>query len=407
MTCSFLENGHAATPSGWRASAAACGIKYTGRDDLALLVSETPCTTAALFTTNRVQSAHIHYDREVLARHAEAIRAVLITSGSANACTGEAGIEAARIACHAAEECLALPRSSTLIMSTGVIGIPLHEELVAQGIAQAVPRLAPEGGPAAARAIMTTDTYPKQCAVTVALPGGGTLTIGGMAKGSGMIHPNMATMLCAITTDATIAPPVLDAALRHAANRSFNCISVDGDTSTNDTMLLLANGQASTPPLTRLDTPDGQAFLDGLVAVCQYLAKEVARDGEGATRLITINVRGAASDHDARLAAMAIARSPLVKTALSGADPNWGRVVCAIGYSGADVDPERMALSFGTITVFENGLPLDFDETAVHQLLNAPEVLVEANLGSGNGCATAWTCDFSHEYIRINADYRT
>jgi glutamate N-acetyltransferase/amino-acid N-acetyltransferase len=228
-----------------------------------------------------------------------------------------------------------------------------------------------------------------------------------MAKGSGMIHPNMATMLSTITTDATLRPDLLRAALRHAADRSFHCISVDGDTSTNDTLLALANGQADLPPITSLDTPDGQAFLASLTALCQHLAREVARDGEGATRFVTIHVRGAASDADAHHAAMTVARSPLVKTAIFGADPNWGRIVCALGYSQATLDPSRLMLYFGDIKVFAQGVPLDFDEQAAHQLLSQPDVLIDADLGLGDGSATAWTCDFSYDYVKINAEYRS
>jgi glutamate N-acetyltransferase/amino-acid N-acetyltransferase len=408
----FMKEGGVTTPQGWRAASVACGMRYKGRDDLALLVSDVPSAAAAMFTTNAVKSAHVLYDRELMARNPAGIQAVMINSGSANACTGDVGLAAAATTAHALERALELPPDSVFVMSTGVIAMQLPVDKMLQGIAQAVPKLDAAHGYGAARAIMTTDIHPKQCAVRVELPGGAVCHIGGMAKGSGMIHPNMATMLAVITTDATLTPESLDTALRYAVNRSFHCISVDGDTSTNDTALLLANGQADLPPI-HIDAiddnlaPEGQAFVAALTAVCQYLAQEVARDGEGATRFVTINVRGAASDSEAHTAAMAVARSPLVKTALFGADPNWGRVICALGYSGATVDPNRMVLYLGTQKVFAHGLPLDFDEALAHEQLDAPEALIEADLGLGSGSATAWTCDFSYDYVKINAEYRS
>jgi glutamate N-acetyltransferase/amino-acid N-acetyltransferase len=254
---------------------------------------------------------------------------------------------------------------------------------------------------------MTTDTRPKHCAARVALPSGHTVTIGGMTKGAGMIHPNMATLLATVTSDAAVSPACLDPALRAAADKSFNSISIDGDTSTNDTLLVMANGLAGNPVIESLDSPDGRAFLAGLTAICQRLAQAVVRDGEGATRFVTITVRGAASDADAKQAAMTIAKSPLVKTALYGADPNWGRVLCAMGYSGAEIDPDKVRLSFGGMHVLEGGLPLAFDERAASDLLDVPEVTIDADLGLGAGIATVWTCDFSENYIKINAEYRT
>jgi glutamate N-acetyltransferase/amino-acid N-acetyltransferase len=403
----WIDQGGVTAPRGWRAAGVSCGIRNRRRPDLALLLSEAPCAAAALFTTNNITSAHIQYDRPLLERNPAGIRAVVVNSGSANACTGTPGIEAAAAVARAVEETLGLPTDSAVVMSTGVIGLPLPVEKIVRGIGQAAQELSIEGALAAAHATMTTDIRPKQGAVRVALPGGNTCTIGGMAKGSGMIHPNMATMLSTITTDAMLSPELLRAALRHAAERSFHCISVDGDTSTNDTLLGLANGQANLPPITSLDTPAGQAFLAGLTALCQYLAREVARDGEGATRFVTIQVRGAASDAEAHRAAMTVARSPLVKTAIFGADPNWGRIVCALGYSEATLDPARLLLSFGDMQVFANGVPLDFDEQAAHNLLSQPEVLIDADLGLGSGSATAWTCDFSYDYVKINAEYRS
>jgi glutamate N-acetyltransferase/amino-acid N-acetyltransferase len=335
------------------------------------------------------------------------MQAVMINSGSANACTGQTGIEAAATTARALEQELGLPTDSVFVMSTGVIGLPLPVDKMLTGIPAAVQRLDAACGPDAALAIMTTDTRPKQCAVQVTMPGGGQVHIGGMAKGSGMIHPNMGTMLGVITTDAALSPAALDAALRYACDRSFNCISIDGDTSTNDTLLALANGQAGQPRIEDIATPDGQAFLAALTAVCQYLAREVVRDGEGASRLVTITVRGAASDAEAHRAAMTVARSPLVKTALFAADPYAGRAVCALGYSGVTLDPARLVVYFAGVKVFEHGTPTEFDEKATHRLLDTPEVEVVADLGIGEGTATVWTCDLSYEYIKINSEYRS
>lgn len=402
----FLADGHVTSPRGWRAGVAACGIKYANRDDLALLVSDYPATAAAVFTTNVVKAAPVRYDMALMAQGHD-LRAVVINAGNANACTGSDGDAAAAAMAQAVEQALDLPPQSVFVMSTGTIGVPMPVEKIVRGIAVAASHLSQDHGPAAARAIMTTDTRPKYCAVAVTLPDGQVITIGGMAKGAGMIHPNMATMLAVVTTDATVPRAVLDQALRRVLEVSFNSISIDGDTSTNDTLLVMANGASPAPPITDLDSPAGSAFYAGLVAVCQHLAHAIVRDGEGATRFVTITVRGAVNDAEAKVAAMTIARSPLVKTALFGADPNWGRVLCAIGYSGATVDPDRVVLSFGGMRVLENGLPLPFDEKAAHQLLDVPEITIDADLGLGDGQATVWTCDFSYDYVRINAEYRT
>jgi glutamate N-acetyltransferase / amino-acid N-acetyltransferase len=407
MMVTFLEDGHAASPTGWIAATAQCGIKYKGRDDLALLVSAEPCSAAAIFTTNKVKAAPVRYDMELMRRSPASLRAVVINAGNANACTGPDGDAAALSMAQAVESALALPADSVFVMSTGTIGVPMPIAKVLSGIAVAVTTLAPNHGIAVARAIMTTDTRPKYCAARVVLPSGHTITIGGMTKGAGMIHPNMATLLATVTSDVAVSPACLDAALRDAANLSFNSISIDGDTSTNDTLLVLANGTATNPQIEDLASSDGQAFLEGLTAVCQYLAKAVVRDGEGATRFVTITVRGAVHDADAKQAAMTIAKSPLVKTALYGADPNWGRVLCALGYSGAEIDPDKVLLSFGGMRVLEGGMPLPFDEKAASDLLNVPEITIDADLGLGDGIATVWTCDFSENYIKINAEYRT
>lgn len=409
MPYTFLNHGHVTTPKGFRAATAACGIKYADRADLALIVSDRPCAAAAIFTTNRVKAAPVHFDQGLIARNNDNVRAVVINSGNANACTGQAGIAASARTARAVEETLGLPADSTFVMSTGVIGVPLPVEKIVNALPEAAIALECEAGPAAAKAIMTTDTRPKTCAVQVALPSGATVSIGGMAKGAGMIAPNMATMLAVVTTDAAVAPAALDAALRRMADLSFHSVTIDGDTSTNDTLLLLANGSSVRDggAIEDLDSPDGAAWLEGLIAVSQRLAQEIARDGEGATRFVTITVRGATSDAQARQAAMTVANSPLVKTALFGADPNWGRVLMALGRSGIELDQDQVTLFFGGLKVLDGGMPLDFDEIAAHKLLDVPEVLIEADLHLGDGMATVWTCDFSYDYVKINAEYRT
>lgn len=408
MPIELIADGHVTSPAGWLAATAACAIKYANRDDLALVVSTRPASAAAIFTTNKVKAAPVHYDMALMQRNAGGLRALVVNAGNANACTGEAGDAAALTMARTTEELLGLPSDTTFVMSTGTIGVPMPIERVQVGIGMAAQQLDPRHGPAAARAIMTTDTRPKHCAVRVTLPVSGvTVTLGGMSKGAGMIHPNMATLLAVITTDAAVEPAALQAATRQAAELSFNSISIDGDTSTNDTLLVIANGVAGNPPIVGLTTADGAAFLEALTLICTQLAQAVVRDGEGATRFVTITVHGARSDADAKLAAMTIAKSPLVKTALFGADPNWGRVLCALGYSGADIDPNRVLLHFGGMKVLEHGLPLPFDEAGAHALLDVPEVLIDADLGLADGSATVWTCDFSYEYVKVNAEYRT
>lgn len=407
MSITILNEGNPTTPSGWRAATWDCAIKYQQRDDLALLVSDQPCSAAAIFTTNRVKAAPVRYDQALMARNGGILQALVVNAGNANACTGSAGAAAALAMAQTSAQALGLPLDYVFVMSTGTIGVPMPIERIVTGIEAAAQRLDGAHGFAAAQAIMTTDKRPKHAAVRVALPSGTLVTLGGMAKGAGMIHPNMATLLAVITSDAALSPAVLDAALRQAAELSFNSISIDGDTSTNDTLLVMANGMAGNQPIEQLDSPDGAALLAGLTTLCQRLAHAVVRDGEGATRFITINVRGAKSYADAKLAAMTIAKSPLVKTALYGADPNWGRVLCAIGYSGAEVDPERVILDFGGMRVLESGLPLPFDEAAASALLDVPQVLIEADLGLGESAATVWTCDLTEGYIQINTEYRT
>lgn len=399
--------------AGFLASGVAAGIKKTSALDLALIVSELPCIAAAVFTQNKFAAAPVEYDRHVLALSSDAIQAVIINSGCANACTGVEGLANARRMAEMTEQALGLAPSSCLVMSTGVIGVQLPMEKLARGVPEAVNVLAGAGLERAAQAIMTTDTRPKTASALVALASGETVHLWGMAKGAGMIHPNMATLLSVVLTDAAVAAPALRLALRQAVDQSFNAITVDGDTSTNDTLAVLANGAAGNPPLTP-DSPDFSAFQQALTAVCLSLAQQIVRDGEGATRFVTITVAGAASDADARVAAKAVAHSPLVKTALYGGDANWGRILAAVGYSGAQVDPERTALHFGSaafnlapLQVVAAGQPLVYDEAAASARFAQAEIEILIELGLGSGQATVWTCDLSHAYVDINGHYRT
>jgi glutamate N-acetyltransferase/amino-acid N-acetyltransferase len=393
---------------GFHALATACGLKKNGALDLALVTSATPCSAAGVFTTNRVKAAPVLYDQALLQRNPAGIRAVIVNAGNANACTGPRGMEDCRATAALTAERLGYAADAVLVLSTGVIGRQLDMARLSAGVAAltATPSTAQPGAAAAARAIMTTDTRPKVAHHRYALAGG-QVTIAGMCKGAGMIHPAMATMLAIVTTDAVIAPALLDRALRHAADRSFNRISVDGDTSTNDTLLLLASGSSGVV----IGDAELAAFSEALSETCAALARQVARDGEGATRLIEVRVTGAADDAEAHQVANAIARSPLFKTAVHGGDPNWGRVLCAAGYSGAEIDPATLALWFGVgahqIALVADGLPLAADLAAASQLLRQDPVVITLDLGRGTAATTVWTCDFSKEYVEINAHYTT
>jgi len=387
--------GGATAAQGFVAGSMACGIKLSGKPDLVLVASEAPATVAGVFTTNRVKAAPVLLcQRRVAGGRA---RAVVINSGNANACTGEAGMRAAERMAAAAARRLDLAADEALVLSTGVIGVPLPVDK----IEAALPGLAlsPEGGAEAARAIMTTDTRPKTAAMELEVDGR-VVRVGGMAKGSGMIHPQMATMLAVITTDADVPSYDLQRHLTDAVGGSFNRIDVDGDMSTNDTVLLFANGASG------VSLPD-ELFAAALAAVCVSLARQVAADGEGATKLLEITVTGAVSVEDAERAARAITRSNLVKAAMYGNDPNWGRILCAAGYSGALLDPAKARLTLQGTALYADGLPLPFDAAAVSADLRAPEVSVRLDLGVGDAQATAWGCDLTPEYVHINADYTT
>jgi glutamate N-acetyltransferase/amino-acid N-acetyltransferase len=420
---------------GFRAAATACGLKTSGAMaatnlDLALVAAAEPCSAAGVFTTNRVKAAPVLYDQEVLSQNAGDIRAVITNAGCANAVTGPRGMQDARRMAALTAEALDCRPDQVLVMSTGVIGRHLDMDKLARGIADIVSPAAQQGAPFAARAIMTTDTVPKVASRQVTI-GGGTVTISGFCKGSGMIHPNMATMLGIITTDAVIAPDLLQTALREAVARSFNRVSVDGDTSTNDTVLLLASGASGVEITAENAATDKDnlpsaisaisavKFTEELTEVCVALAKQVARDGEGANRLVEIRVTGAEDEAQAHTVANSIARSPLVKTAIYGGDPNWGRVLCAAGYSGAAIDPDKLSLTFGpadrygdrydtpAIQVVANGLPTSYEERQAAAALRSDPVLVTLDLGLGDAAVTVWTCDLTTEYIEINAHYTT
>jgi glutamate N-acetyltransferase/amino-acid N-acetyltransferase len=408
--------GGVCAPKGFRAGGIRCGIKASQeKRDLALIVSDRSCAAAGVFTTNRVQAASVIVSREHLV--AGTLRAVIANSGNANACTGEAGLLAARRMAALAAERLPDPDGpvspkEVAVASTGVIGVPLPIAAVEQGIDRLFAALqnGAEGHDAALEAIMTTDTRKKGGAVETEV-NGVTVRIGAMVKGSGMIHPNMATMLGFITTDADISREMLDRALLRAVRRSFNRLTIDGDCSTNDTVLVLANGVARNP---RIET-DGagyEAFASALESLCIGLVRDMARDGEGASRLVTVTVRGAASEDNAEILAKSVASSSLVKAACFGADANWGRVLCALGYAGAPFDPDavsvRFASSAGTVLVCKKGGPVSFSEEDAGRILSREEVEILIDIeGTGSGAASVWGCDLTCDYVRINGDYRS
>ena len=398
---------------GFRAGTAACGIKaFTAgasaiprdqRDDLCVVHSAFPCDTGGVFTTNKVKSASVVIDQLHLQRNR--VQALTINSGNANACTGAQGFRDALLMAKLSADRLDLDPDQVLVSSTGVIGRYLPMDAIKSGITEATAHLGVDSGEAAARAIMTTDTVPKTARLDLHI-GGATVRIGGMCKGSGMIHPNLATMLAYVTTDAAVEPGLIASLTKSIADRSFNQVTVDGDSSTNDSFLILANGAAGNEPI-RAGTPEAATLKAGLVEVARELSRAIARDGEGATRLITVRVVDAQSDADARTAARAVASSSLVKTAVHGGDPNWGRIVCALGYSGAELALDRLHLTIGGLVVFERGAGVDVDLAAVRRAFEQPEIEIVATLGLGEGRAEAWGCDLSEEYVRINADYTT
>jgi glutamate N-acetyltransferase/amino-acid N-acetyltransferase len=397
-----LRQGGVTSPAGFRAAGIRAGIKAQGLD-LALLVSDAPAHAAAVFTTNRAQAAPVVVSREHLTRSGGTARAVVVNSGCANACTGESGMHVARETAAEAARLLGCPAEQVLVASTGVIGVGLSFHKVRTALPEAIQSLSAEsGGALAARAIMTTDPFPKEAAARVSI-GSREITIGGMAKGSGMIEPMMATMLGFLTTDAAVPPPLLERALREAVDDTFNAITVDGDSSTNDCVMILANGRSGAV----VDAATYGAFVHALRAVCLRLALGIVRGGEGATKLVTVSVTGAASAAEARKAAKAIANSLLVKTAIHGGDPNWGRLIAVAGRAGVDFVLERASVGLGPIVLFSDGQPHDEAAPEAARYLKNDDIMVSVDLGAGSSSSTVWTCDLSAEYVRINAEYRT
>jgi len=404
----IIEQGSITSTPGFKAAGVACGLKPTGALDLALAAAAGPCAAAAMFPTNAFKAAPVLYDMRVLKENPAGLRAVVINSGCANACTGERGLRDAETSAACVGEALGVLANSVMVMSTGVIGQPLPMDKIEAGIAAAAPRLSGEvaAGHDAARAIMTTDTRPKEVAARIEAAGG-VFTVAGMAKGAGMIHPNMATMLCLVTSDARVTPELAQRALREVVADTLNSITVDGDTSTNDTVLFMANGQAAMPLIAEADSEGYRALVEGLGVVLGELAKGIVRDGEGATRFIEIVVRGARTRAEAKQVAMSVAKSPLVKTAIYGHDANWGRIVCAVGYSGVEIAPERVGVWLGDLELVRQGAPYDVREERASEILAQSDIPITIDLGAGAASATVWTCDFSHAYVDINAHYRT
>ena len=395
--------GSVSAPAGFRAAGVACGIKKSGGLDLALIVSDRPASGAAVFTTNKAQAAPVLVSKTRLEASGGRSRVVVINSGCANACTGPDGLRTAEVMADAAARAVNADPSEVLVASTGVIGVSLDRHRVTDGITSAASGLARNGGPAAARAIMTTDPFPKEAAVEVTAAAG-TFRVGGIAKGSGMIEPLMATMLGVVTTDAAVSPALLQRALAAVTDVTFNAISVDGECSTNDCVFVLANGASGVT----IGDGDFDLLVEALRQVCEPLAIGIVRGGEGATKLVTIHVTGGRSGVEAKQAARAIANSPLVKTAVHGADPNWGRLVAVAGRAGVAFDLERARVRIGDVELFSDGRPYDDRAPEASTHLQGTDVSLHVDLGTGgSGAARMWTCDLSAEYVKINAEYRT
>lgn len=391
-------------PQGFKAAGVKAGLKKSGKLDLAVIYSTVPASVAAVFTTNTMAAAPVIVSRAAVQQGTAS--AIVVNSGCANACTGPQGLVDAKAMAHITGQLLGIKDQEVIVSSTGIIGVNLQMDKIEAGIKMAVAELDEQGYEQATTAIMTTDTFPKSCAYEFEI-GGKTVRIAGIAKGSGMIHPNMATMLCFITTDAAVTPAVLKQALTQAIDVSFNMISVDGDSSTNDMTSVLANGQAGNNLIDSADSKEYQELLAALTKVCIYLAQQVVRDGEGATKFLEITVQGAASASDAKKAAMAIAKSPLVKTAFFGEDANWGRILCAVGYSEAAAAQDKISLAIGDVIIVKKGMGIPFEEKNLKAIMAEQDIIVTVDLGMGTDSATMWTCDFSYEYVKINGEYHT
>ena len=402
----MMEGGVTAA-QGFVAGGIHCGVrKNKSKPDLAMIYSEKPCTAAAVYTRNLVKGAPILVTQKNLADGTA--KAVICNSGNANTCNAD-GVEKAEAMCQLAAKALGIAPQDVVVASTGVIGQVLPLEPIQEGIPELVKTLSPEGSLAAATAIMTTDTIPKEAAAQVEI-GSKTVTLGGISKGSGMIHPNMATMLCFVTTDCAITPEMLDKAIHQVTEKTFNMISIDGDTSTNDTFAILANGAAGNETIAA-PGPDYDAFVEALEAVCRQLSKLMAGDGEGATKLLVCQVEGAADPETAKVVAKSVICSTLFKAAMFGADANWGRVLCAIGYSGAAVDVHKIDVSFrsakGQVDVCQNGAGIPFSEEKASEVLGEKEIDILVHLHMGQEQAEAYGCDLTYDYVKINGDYRT
>lgn len=410
--CMMKIEGGVTAAKGFKASAAQAEIKYKNRTDMALVYSETPAVCAGVFTTNVVKAAPVKWDKEIV-KTRETVQAVVLNSGIANAVTGKAGDELNFVMAQSIADELHMEKEDVLTASTGVIGVQLDADKLKNGAKLLVPALdsSMEAGSKAAKAIMTTDTCPKEYAVMINL-NGADVVIGGMAKGSGMIHPNMATMLSVITTDAVVEKKALQDMLSEIVQDTFNMISVDRDTSTNDTLVVLANGKAGNTPVTNgKKDKDYIAFYEGLKTVCEELAKMMAADGEGATKLFETKVIHAKTKEEAKVLAKSVITSNLVKTAIYGSDANWGRIFCAMGYSGVDFDPDQVDLyvesEAGKLKLVENGMATDFSEEKATEILSKNKVTAIADMKVGEEEATAWGCDLTYEYVKINGDYRS
>lgn len=388
---------------GFTAAGVKAGIKKSGNLDVAVIYTKTQAVVAGTFTQNKVAAAPVYVSKEVVATGTA--HAIVANAGCANACTGQQGLDDAHKMAQIAADELGVNADDVIVGSTGVIGVNLPMDKLEAGIKDAVANLSADGNGNAGRAIITTDTHSKSVTCEFELSGK-TVRMGAIAKGSGMIRPNMATMLCYITTDIAIDQALLQKAVSGCVEKSFNMISVDGDMSTNDMVIVLANGEANNAKITE-ENADYQIFFDKLMMLCTELAKQIAADGEGASKFLTINVKGAKSFADAKTVGMAIANSPLVKTAFFGEDPNWGRVICAVGYSGADMVPEKTVVKFGGITIFANGTGATYDEKALAHVMKEKDIVIDIELNMGQEDATVWSCDLSYEYVKINGEYHT
>ncbi len=390
-------------PQGFQAAGVKAGIKKSGNLDLAVIYTEKEAAIAGTFTQNAVAAAPVFASKKVVATGMA--HAITANAGCANACTGEQGDKDAAAMQDITATALGCKADDVVVASTGVIGVNLPMDKMEAGIKQAVKELSTEGSENAGKAIITTDTYSKSCAAEITL-GGKEVRFGAIAKGSGMIQPNMATMLCFITTDAAIDSKLLQKALSEIVEVSFNMISIDGDMSTNDMVIVLANGAAGNAKITE-ENEDYKLFKATLQNICQELAKKIAADGEGATKFLTISVSGARSFAEAKQIGMSVAKSPLVKTAFFGEDPNWGRVICAVGYAGVPMDPQKTVVKFGGIPVYANGVGADYDEAELRKVMEAHDIVIGIDMGEGDAQADIWSCDFSYEYVKINGEYHT